>query len=115
MQNSIGIAEDRFRVAVFLKRSMRRGIEVRVPLLCAEKQRKQVGDSLVAAGGVSANRQLRESLNHMVTEIGGRVYYPRPEYCTDNGAMIAYAGYLHLREGKYEPLSFAAHPRWSLA
>ena len=71
--------------------------------------------SLVAAGGVSANRQLRESLDNMVTEIGGRVYYPRPEYCTDNGAMIAYAGYLHLREGKYEPLSFAAHPRWSLA
>jgi N6-L-threonylcarbamoyladenine synthase len=71
--------------------------------------------TLIAAGGVSANSQLRKSLAHMVSDLGGRVYYPRPEYCTDNGAMIAYAGYLHIREGQCEPLSFAAHPRWVLA
>ena len=70
--------------------------------------------TLVAAGGVSANRQLRQRLAGMVDEVGGRVFYPRPEFCTDNGAMIAYAGYLHLREGNAEPLSFAAHPRWEL-
>ena len=70
--------------------------------------------TLVAAGGVSANRQLRQSLVDMVQEAGGRVFYPRPEFCTDNGAMIAYAGYLHLREGEKQPLPFEARPRWPL-
>lgn len=71
--------------------------------------------TLVAAGGVSANRQLRSALASMVASIGGKVFYPRPEFCTDNGAMIAYAGYLRLINGESEPLSFAAHPRWALA
>jgi N6-L-threonylcarbamoyladenine synthase len=70
--------------------------------------------TLIAAGGVSANRQLRQCLAKMVEQQGGRVYYPRPEFCTDNGAMIAYAGYLHLSAGRNEPLAFAAHPRWSM-
>jgi len=70
--------------------------------------------TLVAAGGVSANRQLRQALGEMVREAGGRAFYPRPEFCTDNGAMIAYAGYLHLREGETQPLSFEAWPRWPL-
>lgn len=70
--------------------------------------------SLVAAGGVSANTQLRESLGTMVRQLNGKVYYPRLEFCTDNGAMIAYAGYLHLKEGRSEPLSFAAYPRWEM-
>ncbi|MBF8268987.1 MAG: tRNA threonylcarbamoyl adenosine modification protein TsaD [Gammaproteobacteria bacterium] len=69
---------------------------------------------LIAAGGVSANRQLRLELGKMVQQEGGRVFFPRPEFCTDNGAMIAYAGYLRLREGLREPLAFAAHPRWPL-
>jgi N6-L-threonylcarbamoyladenine synthase len=77
---------------------------------------KQTGIfTLIAAGGVSANTQLRKSLLDMVVKIGGQVFYPRFEYCTDNGAMIAYAGYLHVRDGRREPLSFAAHPRWALA
>ena len=71
--------------------------------------------TLIAAGGVSANSQLRKSLTLMVEDLGGRVFYPRPEYCTDNGAMIAYAGYLRIKKGRSEPLSFAAYPRWSLA
>ena len=71
--------------------------------------------TLVAAGGVSANRQLRRALANMVANTGGRVFYPRPEFCTDNGAMIAYAGYLRLLNGESEPLAFAAYPRWALA
>jgi tRNA N6-adenosine threonylcarbamoyltransferase len=71
--------------------------------------------TLIAAGGVSANIQLRAGLKKMVTEQGGRVYFPRPEFCTDNGAMIAYAGYLRLKTGQKEPLAFAAYPRWPLA
>ena len=71
--------------------------------------------NLVAAGGVSANLQLRRALADMTAAIGGKVFYPRPEFCTDNGAMIAYAGYLRLKNGESEPLSFAAQPRWALA
>ena len=50
--------------------------------------------TLVAAGGVSANTQLRQRLVEQVGQSGGRVYYPRLEFCTDNGAMVAYAGCL---------------------
>ena len=70
---------------------------------------------LVIAGGVSANIRLREKLEEMAKEEGGQLYYPGFAYCTDNGAMIAYAGYLRLKAGQKEPLAFAAHPRWPLA
>ncbi len=69
---------------------------------------------LVVAGGVSANVSLREGLNQMMTKAGGRVYYPRPEFCTDNGAMIAYAGYCRLKMGQVEPLAIKARPRWPI-
>ena len=76
---------------------------------------KQTGiNRLVAAGGVSANRQLREKLRAMADETGGRVFYPRPEFCTDNGAMIAYTGYVKISAGRSEPLEFAAYPRWPI-
>jgi len=71
-------------------------------------------NTLIAAGGVSANRQLREQLHGLTKKMGGRVYFPRPEFCTDNGAMIAYAGCLKLQAGKTEPLSFYARPRWPM-
>ena len=71
-------------------------------------------ERLVAAGGVSANRLLRARLADMARAAGARVYYPRPEFCTDNGAMIAYAGWLRLRAGRTEPLAFGARPRWRI-
>lgn len=55
--------------------------------------------NLVIAGGVSANTCLRKSLHTLMTEFGGRACFPRHEYCTDNGAMIAYAGYLYYMAG----------------
>jgi N6-L-threonylcarbamoyladenine synthase len=69
---------------------------------------------LVVAGGVSANQGLRERLAAMGEELGAEVYYPRPEFCTDNGAMIAYAGYLRLRAGQRVGLGFGASPRWPI-
>ncbi|MBI1731355.1 MAG: tRNA (adenosine(37)-N6)-threonylcarbamoyltransferase complex transferase subunit TsaD [Gammaproteobacteria bacterium] len=69
---------------------------------------------LVAAGGVSANRQLRQRLLRLAEEAGGRVYFPRAEFCTDNGAMIALAGCLHLQTGERAPLGFGAYPRWAM-
>ena len=80
-----------------------------------ERAVKQTGiKRLAAAGGVSANRQLREKLKAMADETGGRVFYPRPEFCTDNGAMIAYTGYVKISAGRSEPLEFAAYPRWPI-
>jgi N6-L-threonylcarbamoyladenine synthase len=69
---------------------------------------------LVVAGGVSANRLLREQLQRVSEELGVRVYFPRPEFSTDNGAMIAYAGWLRLSAGQREPLAFGARARWRI-
>ncbi|MDO8706906.1 MAG: tRNA (adenosine(37)-N6)-threonylcarbamoyltransferase complex transferase subunit TsaD [Sulfuricaulis sp.] len=69
---------------------------------------------LVVAGGVSANRKLRERLTQLAEKLSVRVYFPRPEFSTDNGAMIAYAGYLRLAAGQHEPLSFGARARWPI-
>jgi N6-L-threonylcarbamoyladenine synthase len=81
---------------------------------CRRAMEEQGLATLVAAGGVSANRQLRQALTAMVKEFGGEVFFPRQEFCTDNGAMIAYTGYLHLQRDRAEPLSFGALPRWPL-
>ena len=70
--------------------------------------------SLVVAGGVGANRRLRQRLQQLAEEIGVSVYYPRPLFCTDNGAMIAYAGALRLAASYQESLAFSALPRWPL-
>ncbi|TRY31996.1 tRNA (adenosine(37)-N6)-threonylcarbamoyltransferase complex transferase subunit TsaD [Aliiglaciecola sp. M165] len=70
--------------------------------------------NLVIAGGVSANTMLRSRLEEMMKKLNGEVYYPRLEFCTDNGAMIAYAGLQRLKAGQYEPLVSKAKPRWPL-
>ncbi len=70
--------------------------------------------TLVIAGGVGANIRLRERLSELLRSQGGRACYPRPEFCTDNGAMIAYAGWCRLAAGESEGLGIRATPRWSL-
>jgi N6-L-threonylcarbamoyladenine synthase len=72
-------------------------------------------DQLVVAGGVGANRRLRARLQALATRRGGRVSFPRPEFCTDNGAMIAFAGALRLAAGQHGDLAVAVHPRWDMA
>jgi len=70
--------------------------------------------NLVIAGGVGANRRLRAVLQQQVEDHGGRVYFPALEYCTDNGAMIAYAGALRLLEGHRDEAVSDVLARWSL-
>ncbi|VAX10368.1 N(6)-L-threonylcarbamoyladenine synthase [hydrothermal vent metagenome] len=70
--------------------------------------------TLVLAGGVSANKRLRESIQEVLKQEGGQAFYPRHEFCTDNGAMIAYAGWRRLVAGQSDPLRFNADPRWKL-
>ncbi|GJL81608.1 MAG: tRNA N6-adenosine threonylcarbamoyltransferase [marine bacterium B5-7] len=77
---------------------------------------KQTGYArLVVAGGVGANTRLRAVLGDAVAKHGFTVFYPRPEFCTDNGAMIAYAGYLRIAAGQHsQDSSFEVKARWSL-
>lgn len=69
---------------------------------------------LVIAGGVSANKQLRQDLAQLMQQIGGEVFYPRPQFCTDNGAMIAYAGFVRLKNGQTSDLAISVKPRWPM-
>ncbi|MFZ7217165.1 tRNA (adenosine(37)-N6)-threonylcarbamoyltransferase complex transferase subunit TsaD [Avibacterium avium] len=69
---------------------------------------------LVIAGGVSANQQLRQALSELMAQLGGEVFYPQPQFCTDNGAMIAYTGFLRLKHGEHSPLEIEVKPRWAM-
>ncbi|MDF3020283.1 MAG: tsaD [Steroidobacteraceae bacterium] len=72
-------------------------------------------DALVVAGGVGANRLLRERLAAAVARQGARVHYPRIEFCTDNAAMIAVAGMARLKAGKTESPAIRARAQWPLS
>lgn len=76
---------------------------------------KQTGlTSLVVAGGVSANRQIRALLTTMTEKENASIHFPKPEFCTDNGAMIAYAGCQRLLAGQHQNLEIFAKPRWPM-
>jgi N6-L-threonylcarbamoyladenine synthase len=70
--------------------------------------------TLVVAGGVGANQLLRQRMQEMVSIVNATVFYPRPEFCTDNGAMVAYAGYCHIARGEFDGLAVNVLPRWPL-
>lgn len=79
------------------------------------KALKQTGlKQLVIAGGVSANQTLRTELESALDKMGASVHYAPLHLCTDNGAMIAYAGYCRLKMGQSEGLSVSCTPRWSM-
>ena len=81
---------------------------------CRRALRETGLPALVIAGGVSANTRLREELGRMADEEGRHLYYPALRYCTDNGAMIAYAGCQRLLAGQQDDLGIQARPRWNL-
>ncbi|MEM1113705.1 MAG: tRNA (adenosine(37)-N6)-threonylcarbamoyltransferase complex transferase subunit TsaD [Pseudomonadota bacterium] len=70
--------------------------------------------TLVIAGGVSANRRLRERLEQALAKIGSGVFYPAPIFCTDNGAMIAYAGAQRLAAGQVDGAEIQVRARWPM-
>jgi N6-L-threonylcarbamoyladenine synthase len=69
---------------------------------------------LVIAGGVSANKHIRATLTQMTINENAEIYFPRPEFCTDNGAMIAYAGCQRLLVGQHQDLEIFARARWPI-
>jgi N6-L-threonylcarbamoyladenine synthase len=71
---------------------------------------------LVVAGGVGANKALRLALQEWMNKIGGEIFFPALEYCTDNGAMIAYAGCLRMLQGERDlNIGVEVKARWPLA
>ena len=95
-----------------------RGFQEAVIETLAEKSRRALLATghrrLVVAGGVGANRRLRERLNEIAQQAGARLYFPRVEFCTDNGAMIALAGCLRLMNGARQGLDLGARAHWEL-
>lgn len=85
-------------------------------LIKSRRALEQTGfNRLVIAGGVSANKTLRNKLAELMAQRKGQVYYPRIEFCTDNGAMIAYAGMIHLKQQQFCDLAINVRPRWPLS
>jgi N6-L-threonylcarbamoyladenine synthase len=77
---------------------------------------EQTGFSrVVVGGGVGANRVLRERLTAAARRRGAEVFYPDPQFCTDNGAMIALVGALRMRAADGNDYAFTVRPRWELA
>jgi N6-L-threonylcarbamoyladenine synthase len=101
-----------------LKADVARGVEeaiVGTLIAKAARALEQSGlEALVVSGGVSANERLRAALSAAVGRRGGRVYYPRVEFCTDNAAMIAVAGLARLKAGEHDGLAIQARAQWAL-
>lgn len=81
---------------------------------CVKALKQANMSRLVIAGGVSANTHLRETLETELTKINATVHYAPPALCTDNGAMIAYAGFERLNAGQTDDLAVSCIPRWPL-
>ncbi|GGP41034.1 tRNA (adenosine(37)-N6)-threonylcarbamoyltransferase complex transferase subunit TsaD [Shewanella saliphila] len=112
--NTIAAEPDDHQTRANIARAFEEAVVDTLAIKC-KRALKQTGyKRLVIAGGVSANKRLRESLAEMMTNLGGQVYYPRGEFCTDNGAMIAFAGLQRLRAGQIEDLAVKGQPRWPL-
>jgi N6-L-threonylcarbamoyladenine synthase len=101
-----------------IRADVARGFEEAVVETLAEKCRRallQTGHRrLVIAGGVGANLRLRERLAAVVRASGAELYFPRSEFCTDNGAMIALAGCLRMAAGKLDGMGISARANWEL-
>ena len=82
---------------------------------CMAALRQTQLDTLVVSGGVGANQRLRECLDAATASANCRVYYPRLEFCTDNGAMIAFAGAMRMQHAMAGDYAFTVRPRWDLA
>ncbi len=86
--------------------------------LCAKCQRalnETELSTLVVSGGVAANKTIRAALQQLMQKRGGQAFFARPEFCTDNGAMIALAGLLRFKAGQIKDLGVEVFPRWPIS
>ncbi len=102
------------QVRADVARAFQEAVVETLEVKCARALKSTGLKTLVVAGGVGANRLLRTRLQALGASAGARVYYPRPEFCTDNAAMIAYAGHQRLAAGQRDPLAIRALARWPI-
>ena len=107
-----GILDDQVKADV--ARAFEDAVVDTLTIKCRRAIRETGCSRLVMAGGVSANRRLREHLEATLKREHASVYYARPEFCTDNGAMIAYLGCQRLVAGQRDGDRIIAVPRWPL-
>jgi len=97
-----------------IARAFEEAVVATLVIKCRRALRQEGLKRLVIAGGVSANRQLRAALSRALEKEKARVYYPAPVFCTDNGAMIAYAGARRLQAGQQDGPDSRVRPRWPM-
>ncbi|HSW93347.1 MAG TPA: tRNA (adenosine(37)-N6)-threonylcarbamoyltransferase complex transferase subunit TsaD [Gammaproteobacteria bacterium] len=103
-----------FETRADIARAFQDAVVDTLTIKCRRALRETGWKTLVVAGGVGANRALRQALMEMVQKEQGTVYFPRMAFCTDNGAMIAYAGCQRLLAGETTDLAINVFPRWPL-
>lgn len=110
LQNSEQTEQDKADIALAFQQAMAETLSIK-----CKRALQQTGlKTLVIAGGVSANKSIRQHLIDMTEALGAKAYFPRHEFCTDNGAMIAYAGCQRLLAGQTQNLEIFARPRWPI-
>ena len=112
--NTIQSSGDDLQTKADIARAFQDAVVETLVIKCRRALRETGMSTLIVAGGVGANQALRQGLVEMAQAENARVAFPRLEFCTDNGAMIAYAGCHRLQAGQHEPLWFSADPRWTL-
>lgn len=112
--NSIRDDEDLEQSKADVARAFEDAVVDTLKIKCKRALEQYGVSRLVIAGGVGANRHLREQLKLMTEAMGAKVYYPRIEFCTDNGAMIALAGTVRLQAGETQGLDIDARARWPI-
>lgn len=112
--NTIASADDSPQTHADIARAFQDAVVDTLVIKCRRALEETGLKRLVVAGGVSANKHLREKLHQFADRIGGQVFFPRNEFCTDNGAMIAFAGAQRLLAGEHENLAISTRPRWPL-
>ncbi len=114
LQEELPKAADPDRLKADVARAFEEAVVDTLLIKCRRAVRATGCRRLVLSGGVAANLRLRTRMDEMMAQQGGRTYYPRPLFCTDNGAMIAYAGWQRLSAGQQEGLAFTPRARWAL-
>lgn len=102
------------KVRADIAASFQHAVVVTLVKKCVKALKQVEMSRLVIAGGVSANSHLRETLERELAKINASVHYAPPALCTDNGAMIAYAGYERLQAGQADDLAVSCVPRWPM-
>lgn len=113
--NTLRDAGDEPALRADVARAFEEAVVDTLVIKCRRALRQSGLRRLVIAGGVGANRRLRAAANALGRQLGAEIHYPRVELCTDNAAMVAYAGAQRLLAGESQGLSFAVRPRWPLA